>query len=801
MAEIYLIDGSNILYRAYYAIGKLETSTGLQTNAILGFFNTLFKLLKKHKIQYICIFFDMGKPTLRHIKFQNYKIKRKPMPDELESQIPIIKEILNYLGIRYFEKEGYEADDIIATFTEKFKKDHKVLIVTGDKDILQLIEENVNVINPVNEEVKDINYIKKNFTFTPEKIIDFLALAGDTSDNIPGIPGIGEKTALKLLSQFSSLEDIYMNIEKIEPVSLREKIIKNKEMAFLSKELVKLHKDIDIEINLDDLKISSPDINKLEEIFASLEFKKLKKQLYQTFPQIKENNSKEIIAFSTGITSEFNNLLVNIEKYINIFENENIELYGFDLKEKLKVIHHKKIEVKNKLFDISLAEYLTGKVIKEKDIFKTSEKYKKIINQMKMEKLYYEIEIPLINVLIWIENNGIKVDKEYLELLSKQLEEKILNLENQIYNQAGEIFNINSPQQLSKILFEKLKLPTKKKLKTTYSTDTSVLNELAVLHPLPNLLIQYRELLKLKSTYVDGLLPFIKNNRIYPTFNQLSTTTGRLSCSNPNLQNIPVRTEIGSKIRKGFISEDNSFLLSFDYNQIELRILAHFSKDNYLIEAFNQGKDIHEETGKFLFPENYLFSPNISNLSKEQIRRIAKTINFGIIYGISPYGLSQQLNISVQEAKFLIDSYFEKFKGVKNYIEKTIKDIEEKGYVETFFGRRRYIPEIKSPNKNLQEFAKRAAINMPIQGTSADIIKLAMVKIYNNFKKNNLQSKIVLQIHDELILEVKENELEIIYRIVKDIMENCVTLQVPIKVDVKKGKNYLEMESINITSR
>jgi len=788
MAEIYLVDGSSIVYRSFYAIGKLGTSTGIQTNATLGFFNTLFKFIKEYKIQYIGIFFDLKEPTLRHKKFQDYKIKRKPMPDELSSQIPIIKEILQHMGIKYFEIPGYEADDIIATFTEKFKNQHKVFIITGDKDALQLLDENVKVINPANGEIKDIEYLKDKYNLTPEKITDLLALAGDTSDNIPGIPGIGEKTALKLLSKFSSLEDLYNNVEEIKSEKLKEKIIQNRELAFLSKELVNLHKNIDIEIKCEDLKISSPDIGKLKEIFTRLEFKKLKEQLYNIFP--------EKIAFSTGEIFEFNKILENIESYKSIFENNAIEIYGFNLKEKFKFIKKEGIEIKNKFFDISLAEYLTGKVVNKKNIFETVEKYKEIIKEMKMDYLYYEIELPLMEVLIWMENNGIKVDTEYLHQLSKNLEEKLEKLENKIYDEAGEMFNINSPQQLSKILFEKLKLPPKKKLKTTYSTDTTVLQELSNIHPLPGLLLQYRELSKLKSTYVDGLLPFVENGRIHPTFNQISTTTGRLSCSNPNLQNIPIRTKIGSKVRKAFTCENGHNLFSFDYNQIELRILAHFSKDKNLIKAFKEGKDIHNQTGELLFSESTLFSPDFSNLSKEQIRRIAKTINFGIIYGISSYGLSQQLNIPISEASFFIDSYFEKFKGVKEYIEKTIKEIEKNGYVETIFGRRRYIPEIKNPNKNLQEFAKRAAINMPIQGTSADIIKLAMVKIYKKFKEEKLKSKMILQIHDELVFEVEKGEQEKVYRIVKNIMENCVKLEVPIKVDVKKGKNYLEMEKI-----
>lgn len=797
MAEIYLIDGSSIVYRSYYAIPKLTTSTGIQTNAILGFFNTLFKYLKKHNIQYIAIFFDMKKPTLRHEKFDAYKIKRKPMPDELSSQIPLIKEILKYMGIKYFEKEGYEADDIIATFTEKFKNNHKIFIITGDKDALQLVGETVKVINPANGEIKDIEYLRKKYNLTPEKIVDLLALAGDTSDNIPGIPGIGEKTALSLLSTFSSVEDLYKNVDKVKSEKLRKKIIENKEIAFLSKELVKLHKNINIEINLDDIKISRPDFDKLREIFTRLEFNRLKEQMYQIFPEAGGKSiSENKIAFSTGEIIDFNEIIKTPDTYKSILSDENIEIYGFHLKNKLSALFDKNIVVKSRFFDISLAEYLTGKAVSGDNIFEIVKEYKKTLKEMKIETLYYEIELPLIYVLIWMEKNGIKVDTEYLNNLSMQLEEKLKKLENQIFAEAGEMFNINSPQQLSKILFEKLKLPPKKKLKTTYSTDTTVLKELSNLHPLPKLLLEYRELSKLKSTYIDGLIPFIKNGRIHPTFNQISTTTGRLSCSNPNLQNIPIRTETGSKVRKIFCSENGYSLFSFDYNQIELRVLAHFSKDKYLLNAFRNGKDIHSETGQLLFSENTLFSPAFSNFQGEQIRRIAKTINFGIIYGISPYGLSQQLGIPASEAKFFIDSYFEKFKGVKKYIEETIKKVEKNGYVETLFGRRRYIPEIKSMNKNLQEFAKRAAINMPIQGTSADIIKLAMVKIYDNFKKNGMRSKMVLQIHDELVFEVKEGEEEKVCKIVKEIMESCVKLDVPVKVDVKKGRNYLEMKNL-----
>ncbi|MGB9677259.1 MAG: DNA polymerase [Candidatus Ratteibacteria bacterium] len=800
MKEIYLIDGTCLIYRSFYALPKLKTSTGIITNAIYGFTSTLLKILKEKKIEYMAIFFDLQVPTFRHITFEKYKEKRKPMPDELKGQITKIKEIINYLGIKYMEKEGYEADDLIGSFVEKNKKkDCEIFIIGCDKDILQLIDDNVYVINPVNYEIIDKNYIIKKYGFPPEKIVDFIALSGDASDNIPGIPGIGEKTAISLLSKFNSIEDIYNNLEKIDSEKLREKLKKNKEIAFISKELAKLNKEIFDEIDLEEIRIKVPQLHKLFELFELFEFRKLKETLKELFPEVESfQDIENLIGFSTGEIVRYNEILENTAKYREILDDKSIGKIGFNLKDKIVALYKKGIELKNIEFDFSIAQHLTGRVIYNKDIFKLKEEYEKLLNLLEMYDLFKEIEIPLIEVIAWMEINGIKVDIEYLLQLKKKFEDEIEEIRNKIFSLAGEVFNLNSPSQVAEILFEKLKLPIIKKTKTGYATDISVLKELSNIHPVPHYLLAYRELYKIKSTYIDGIQPFIneKTGRIHPVFSQISTTSGRLTCSNPNLQNLPIKTQKGGLVRKIFCADEKFCFYSFDYNQIELRVLAHFSEDPVLIDAFENNKDIHNETAQLILSSESLFSPlNLENL--EEKRRIAKTINFGIIYGISPYGLSKELGISVEEASLFIKKYFEKFGKVKEYIEKVIEEAEKKGYVETLLKRRRYIPELKSSNRNEKEFGKRVAINMPIQGTAAEIIKVAMNKIYRKFREENLKSKLVLQIHDELLFEVDEDEEEIVKEIVINAMKNSISLKVPIKVDVKKGKNFLEMEGID----
>ncbi|MCM8772136.1 MAG: DNA polymerase I [Candidatus Omnitrophica bacterium] len=798
---VYLIDGTGIAYRCFYALPELKTTTGILTNAIYGFTSVLLKILKEKNPEYIAVFFDLAVPTFRHKTFEKYKEKRKPMPDELSGQINKIKEIIKCFGIKYIEKEGFESDDLISSYVEKLKGlNCEIYIVTSDKDIFQLISENVFIINPVNYEIIDKKKFLEKYGFEPSKIVDFIALAGDASDNIPGVPGIGEKTASLLLLKYSSLEEIYENLEKIEPRSLREKLEKNKDKAFLSKELAKLNREIFDEIKLENIKRNEPDIIKLVELFEMFEFKKFKDVLKEIYKGIETlENLENYIGFSTGEILEYGKIKRNKDFYKEVLENEKIGKIGFDMKDKIIELKKEGIYLKNVEFDFSIARHLTGKFIYEKDLFKLKEKYEKLLSEFEMEKLFRDVEMPLIDVLVWMETNGIKVDREYLKELEKKIDKEIDEIKEKIFSLAGDVFNLNSPTQICEILYEKLKLPVIKKTKTAYSTETSVLKELASLHPLPQYLLQYRELYKIKSTYIEGILEYVdeKTGRIYPTFSQVSTSTGRLTCSNPNLQNLPIRTQTGSLIRKGFCSEGENILYSFDYSQIELRVLAHFSEDPVLIESFEKDKDIHEETGELIFSFDSLFSPvNLKELSKEEKRRLAKTINFGIIYGMSAHGLSQELGIPIEESSYFIKKYFERFKKVKEYIDEIVKKAEEKGYVETLMKRRRYIPEIRSSNKNEREFGKRVAINMPIQGTAAEIIKMAMNNIYKKFKEEKLKSKLLLQIHDELLFEVTPDEEEKVRKYVKEIMKNVVILKVPLKVDVKRGKNFLEMEEI-----
>ena len=802
MKKVYLIDGSGIIYRSFYAISDLKTSTGLTTNAIYGFTSTLLKILKENKPEYIAVFFDMPLPTFRHKTFEKYKEKRKPMPDELSGQISKIKEIINCFGIKYIEIEGFEADDLIASFVEKCKdKNCQIFIIGSDKDIFQLLDENIFIINPINYEIIDKEWVIKKYGFAPNKMADFIALAGDTTDNIPGIPGIGEKTAISLLLRFNSLEEIYNNIEKIESEKLKEKIRKNKEIAILSKNLAKLSKDVFDEINLEDIKIGKPDLYKLIELFELFEFKRLKnilKEIYSEIEKIEE--IEQLIGFSNGEIIRYDIIKGNIEKYREILEDENIKKIGFNLKNKIVELKNLGIKFENIDFDFTIAKHLTSKIIYDKNLFELKEKYEKLLISLDMYNLFKDVEMPLIEVLAWMEINGIKVDIEYLNQLNQKFNEEIEEIKDKIYSLSGEIFNLNSPLQVGKILFEKLKLPVIRKTKIGYATDISVLKELSFLHPLPEYLLKYRELFKIKSTYIEGLESFVnkKTGRIHPYFSQTSTSSGRLTCSNPNLQNLPIKTQKGGLIRKAFCVERNNFLYSFDYSQIELRVLAHFSEDPVLIDAFEKDKDIHSETAEFILSSDSLFSPlNFSNLSKEEKRRIAKTINFGIIYGISPFGLSRELGISEGDAAVFIKNYFEKFKKVKEYIEKIVKKAEENGYVETLLKRRRYITELKSSNKNEREFGKRVAINMPIQGTAAEIIKIAMNKTYQKFKEKKLNSKLILQIHDELLFEVIPEEERVVKDMVKEIMKNSIILKVPIKVDIKRGKNFLEMEEIS----
>jgi DNA polymerase I len=801
MEEIYLVDGSALIYRSFYAIKDLRTSEGQPTNAVYGFTSTLLKILRDKKPEYMSVLFDLKEPTLRHGIFAEYKAQRKPMPDELVGQLPLIKKITALLGIRHLEKEGYEADDLIATLAEKFKREgYKIVIVTMDKDILQVLDENVVILNPDGWRTFSLNDFIKKYELSPQKIPDILGLAGDLSDNIPGVFGIGEKTAIKLLKTYETVENILENLDAIESEKMRNRLAENREKAILSKGLAVLHKNVNMNTAVENVRISHPDIKELLDTFGKLEFRKLTEYLSDLYPSAAGMSPREdMLTFSTGESVRIEELKANSQKYKGKIEDEKIAKYGFSLKDLITLLAQKGIVFKNPSFDFSIARYLSGKAINENDIFSLMEQYISVLKKLNMEDLFHRVEMPLVKTLAWMEINGIKIDRNILAEISSGLDSEMEILQDKVYQSAGEVFNINSPQQLSSILFEKLNLPVKRKTKTGFSTDTNVLKELAEIHPLPRLIFEYRELFKLKSTYVEGLTSYIDKNtgRIHPNFNQTSTSTGRLSCSNPNLQNIPVRTERGSKIRKAFCCDEGNTLYSFDYNQIELRILAHFSKDPYLINSFKDDRDIHQETADILFSEeNSLFSPSVDVFRQSDRRRIAKTINFGILYGMSAYGLAQELNIPVDLADKFINGYFNRFKKVKEYIEKTVFDVGRNGYVSTILKRRRYFPDIQSENKSRREFAVRAAINMPIQGSAADLIKLAMNNIYEYFSREKMNSKMVLQIHDELLFEVYPEEEEKVSAGVRDIMENVLKMDVPLKVDVKRGRNYLDLSNL-----
>ncbi|HOL36035.1 MAG TPA: DNA polymerase I, partial [bacterium] len=753
MSTVFLIDANNIIYRSFFAIKGFTTSTGQPTNAIFGFVSTMLKILKDYKPEYLAVAFDTPALTFRHLLLEQYKITRKPMPEELSAQIPVIKEILQAFGITMIEKESFEADDLIACLALKFSSaGHRVVIVTGDKDILQLVSENINVLNPSNWELMNRQRFIEKYSFHPENIVDYLALCGDASDCVPGVQKIGEKIASQLIKEFGTIENLYENIESIEGKK-KQLLIEGKESAFLSKRLVKLSCDAGLEIEIEDTKINNVNLERIRQIFQSLEFRKFETQLEEIFGfNANSSISQDALAIGDRIFN-FNEILANPDKFSGILTDKNLVKLGTNIKEKIKLLVSKNSYLSPPYFDFQIACFLLGSSPAETDIFQLHAAYLESFKSQQMDFLVHSIEMPLIEVLAFMELYGVFVDTGYLELLKKEYENEMRTLQEKIYHIAGEVFNINSPSQVAKILFDKLGLPPKRKTKTGYSTDTTVLEQLRSSHKIVELILQYRQLAKLISTYIDGFIPFINpaDSRIHPEYHQTVASSGRLVCHNPNLQSIPVKTEKGGKIRKIFIAPENATLYSFDYSQIELRILAHFSKDKNLIDAFQNNRDIHIETAKQLFPlQDGLFGAD----DIERYRRIAKTINFGIIYGMNEYGLAQRLSCPVEEARAFIDCYFAKFPLVRVYIQKSVEEAEKNGYTRTLFGRRRNLAEIHSQNKNQKEFAKRVAVNMPIQGTAAELIKLAMIKIHDLVRNEKMKSKMILQVHDELVFEI-----------------------------------------------
>ncbi len=836
--KLFLIDANAFCYRAYYAIKDLSTSYGQPTNAVYGFINMIRKVLKKYQPQFIGICFDVSRATFRQKKFNDYKINRPAMPDALSSQMPLIKEAVSSYNLPVFEMEGFEADDVIATIVKKVSdKKTEVFIVSGDKDILQLVGENVKVYNPLKEDIiYDQEKVEEAFGVSPERIADLLALTGDKADNIPGVRGIGVVTARSLLKEFGSLENIFFNLDKIKSEKVISLLKEQRAEAFLSKELAVLNTEVPLNLDLERFKIGTADNNRLFKLFKELEFKSLLREL----PSQEQHQPKVSLRVLEGAVDlskpkEFAFLLdaenificlnpfevakvslKDLEKFDGALTDERILKVGFDLKKDMVYFLRQGKELSGPLFDVMLAAYLIDPSQASYALFDLAWDYLEehlnpkgaspqeeasIILRLKpileeelkkrsLWELFLQVEMPLSLVLARMEFAGVSIDKEVLKKLSLELSKRIEELIREIHKQAGKEFNINSPKQLSGILFEELKLPVVKKTKTGFSTDEEVLGRLAKKHPIAANLLEYRQLVKLKSTYIDSLPQLVdpETGRLHASFNQAGTETGRLSSSNPNLQNIPIKTEIGRQIRKAFVpSKKDNFLVSADYSQIELRILAHLSQDHNLIMAFKEGQDIHRFTAALIFNQKQAETT-------DEMRDIAKRVNFGIIYGISAYGLSKDLGITQGEASEFIDSYFVRYPQVKEFMDFQIEKVRRDGFVTTLLGRRRYIPQINSANMNLRQFAERQAINTPVQGSAADLIKLAMINIQKEISDKNMESKLTIQVHDELVFDCPPKERETLKNLVKDLMENVLSLSVPIRVSIKYGKNWLEQE-------
>ncbi|MFC1704223.1 DNA polymerase I [Candidatus Omnitrophota bacterium] len=856
--KLFLIDANSFCYRAFYAIKELSTSYGQPTNAIYGFIMMLKKIIDAHNPEYVCACFDVGKETFRQKRFAEYKIHRPPMPDGLSSQIPRIKEVLSAYDIATLELAGYEADDLLATLAKKAAKDNmEVFIVSSDKDILQAVNAHIKLYSPYKEDaVYDSSAVKHRFGVEPEKIPDVMALMGDAADNIPGVKGIGEKTATELIKEFGSLENILKNLDKIESEKLRTLIQQQKNQAIMSKELATLDFSVPVDFEADTFKRGEPDIETLFELFKEFEFKKLlgelpaKKFTQQKVQSCTITNQKQLKEFverysKKGIEFSFFVQVTDLElaggvlesflfcqkhgvidvvplKYREqigeVLENKDTKKIVHNLKDICTLLLKNNLALNGELFDVRLAAYLLDPAkftytiedivwdylkIPAQESKKTSDAYPSLLLRIKPElekelkkkallELFNEVEVPLAIVLSRMETNGVALDKKVLKDLSRDLDKRIKELIASIYKQAGEQFNINSPKQLSNILFEKLKLPVVKKTKTGFSTNEEVLKKLSQHHAIASEIIEYRQLVKLKSTYIDALpkLADPSTGKIHTSFNQAITETGRLSSSNPNLQNIPIRTDIGRQIRRAFVaSKKNNSLLSADYSQIELRMLAHLSKDETLVAAFKNDEDVHQ------FTASLIFDTEKEKVTKK-MREVAKRVNFGIVYGMSSFGLAKDLRIPQEEAEAFIDSYFSRYPKVKEFINKQIHKAEKDGFVTTLLGRRRYLPQINSKNLAVRQMAQRQAINAPVQGSAADLIKLAMIKIQETFDEKSIQSRIILQVHDELLFDVVQEEFDTVKNIVKDIMEASLTLLVPIGVVMTKGKNWLEKEMV-----
>lgn len=864
MKKLLILDSNSILNRAYYGIRFLSASDGTPTNAIYGFLNILFKLINEEKPDFVCGAFDLKAPTFRHKMYGEYKAGRKPMPDDLKVQMPYAREILTAMGVPVLEIEGYEADDIIGTVSAICDKENiKCLIATGDKDDLQLVSDNTNVILTVSRMGKSetvcygIKEVKEKYNVTPTEFIDVKALMGDPSDNIPGVAGIGEKTATKLIADHHSIEALYENIENsgVKGATL-QKLKDGEESARLSKELATICRSVPIEFDVQGCAFKEEELSEREEFIKLLErlelnsfIKKLggaKKAVTNFFENQKAAKTIEELgnriscvikrsgkavtaaAFSNGkaVYSVYGGESEKVLK--SVLEDNTKEVYMFNMKEDYVALSEK-FEFLNIKADLAIGAYLLNPSKSEYTVFGALKDYigaeppeekesntqmslfddepkaddtlekmafsiipiwevmEKELKDKALDKLFYDVEMPLVFVLGDMEKEGITVDIAELEKFGSRLETDIGRLTEEIYSLAGEEFNINSPKQLGPVLFERLELKPAKKTKTGYATGAEVLEKLRGKHPVIEKILEYRQLTKLKSTYCDGLAAVVnkETGKIHSMFNQTVTVTGRLSSAEPNLQNIPVRTALGREIRKMFIAGEGNVLLDADYSQIELRILAHLSGDKVMTEAYKNGDDIHSVTAA------QVFDVPLEEVTSK-MRSFAKTVNFGIVYGMGEFSLAQDLKISIAEAKKYIANYKARYSGMNEYLEATKEKAKEDGFVRTLYGRVRYIPELRSPNFNIRSFGERAASNAPIQGTAADIIKIAMVRVYKRLKEEGLRSKLILQVHDELILEVPEDEISKAETVLREEMENAATLSVPLAVEMAHGKSWYD---------
>jgi len=873
MKKLLLIDGMSSAYRAFYAIRGLTTSRGLPTNAVYGFIQILRKVLAEYQPHYVAVAGDAKGPTFRHKLYKEYKVQRKPMDPDLAIQIPLIKRVVGGYLIPWLELPGYEADDILAWLAIQARdREIKTYILTGDKDMMQLVGELIHVISPHKDsKIYDAAAVEAHYGVPPTKVGDLLALMGDSSDNVPGVPGVGPKTAVKLLREYHTLEGVLEHAGEVKNSRVRENLATYADQARFSRRLVELKTELPLECKWEDLRAREPDLEQLRELFGEFEFKNLLREvLPHDSPRVVIRRVEDMVSFQalvediTGagvfalqlrsdgfgfMEAKPIALAVSFKKgeavYIDltdeefrekimtafrpVLENEEIGKIAYDAKFLTHLLSNVGISIKGICWDNLLAsylihpsrpdhdlgmlawEFLNHAIVpleeKERDLFDTGETesvlceeaaadfalksiLEKKLKEGELLDLLRNMELPLTSILAEMESNGLRLDRDQFSQLSLTIDEELSSLIGKIYELAGEEFNINSPKQLGRILFEKLRLPPKKKTKTGYSTDVAVLSQLSEDHELPDLILKYRGLFKLKSTYLDPL-PFMINastGRIHTTFQQAVTATGRLSSIAPNLQNIPIRGELGREVRRAFIPGQPGWrFLAADYSQIDLRVMAHLSQDPLLLEAFRNNEDIHTFTASLIF-----------NLSPDKIttemRRRAKTVNFGIIYGMGAFGLSRDLKISFQEADAFIKAYFEKYAGVADYISRTIHEAKERGYVTTLFNRRRYLPELSSDQENVRRFGERTAVNTPIQGTSSDIIKLAMIEVSSKLQGDDFDSRLLLQVHDDLLFECPEEELPRLSKMVRSAMEGVAALSVPLRVDIKVGENWGDME-------